>query len=309
MRHCRAAVNERVKSGLLVGVLGFVSLLLGACGSAAGEESVQPPIQVDDQSESLAAMLDPCAKPNLTTVEPGALTFATSTSPSSPFFLTDDPAERRGLEADLAYQLADVLGFRPGQVTWEFVDPEQLLSGEFVDYDIAIGGFSPQAHEGSAMVFTGPYLESDLVILVEDPEIATALSASTMSGVGVTNALRWGWPLQGPAASSVADQGWVVGEPVIFASVDQLISDGPVRRAVDVVVVDEHAVRWLEIVAGEPWIAVQGLDSLTVEYALGLVAGNPLATCIDRALSEMSENGSLLDLQNLWLDPLQWVDD
>ncbi len=309
MRRCRAAVNERVKPGSLLGVVGFVSLLLGACGSAAGEEAKQPPIQVDDQSEAVAAMLDPCAKPNLTTVEPGALTFATSTLPSPPFFLTDDPADRRGLEADLAYRLAEVLGFRPGQVTWEFVDPEQLLTGEFVDFDIAIGGLSPQAEEGSAMVFTRPYLESNLVILVQDPETAQELSASSISGEGETSALRWSWPLQGPAASSLADRGWVVDEPVTFSSVDQLVNGGPVSQAVDVVVVDVHAGRWLEIVAEERLVPVEVVDSPNVEYVLGLVAGNPLSTCVDRALSEMSENGSLLDLENLWLDPLQWVDD
>ncbi len=49
-----------------------------------------------DENDTERQCLDPCAKPNLTTVEPGAITFATSSVPTPPFFLTDDPSDREG---------------------------------------------------------------------------------------------------------------------------------------------------------------------------------------------------------------------
>lgn len=156
------AVNERVpRHQLLVGLVAVGALLLTGCSSASSQEPVVPTPEVDANAEALAAMLDPCAKPNLTTVEPGAITFATSSVPAPPFFLTDDPSDREGLDADLAYSLAEVLGFRPGQVTWEFVPPEQVLAGEFVDYDLALGGFTATGTEGSPVVFSQPYLVVD----------------------------------------------------------------------------------------------------------------------------------------------------
>ena len=171
-------------------------------------------------------MLDPCAKPNLTTVEPGAITFATSSVPTPPFFLTDDPSDREGFDADLAYSLAEVLGFRPGQVTWEYVPMEQVLLGEFVDYDLALGGFTATQAEGLPVVFSQPYLVVDADVL---PGATREPSANENSGLTAT--------------SDVA------------------------------------------------------------EVSFALVSGNPLLACTDRALDEMSEDGTLDELRVRWLDP------
>jgi ABC-type amino acid transport substrate-binding protein len=162
------AVNERVpRHQLLVGLVAVGALLLTGCTSASSQEPVVPVPEEDANADALAAMLDPCAKPNLTTVEPGAITFATSAVPAPPFFLTDDPSDREGFEADFAYSVAEVLGFRPGQVTWEYVPAEQVLSGEFVDYDLALGGFTETGDEGAPVVFSQPYLVVEADVLLD----------------------------------------------------------------------------------------------------------------------------------------------
>ena len=162
------AVNERVpRLQQIGGVAAVGALLLTGCASASGQEPVVPTPEVDANADALAAMLDPCAKPNLTTVEPGAITFATSSVPAPPFFLTDDPSDREGFDADLAYSLAEVLGFRPGQVAWEYVPSEQILSGEFVNYDLALGGFTETGSESSPVVFSQPYLVVDADVPAE----------------------------------------------------------------------------------------------------------------------------------------------
>lgn len=166
MHRCRAAVNESVPRHQLLGGLAAVGvLLLSGCASASSQEPVVPSPDVDANAEALESMLDPCAKPNLTTVEPGAITFATTSVPAPPFILTDDPSDREGFGADLAYSVAEVMGFRPGQVTWEYVPTAQVLSGEFVDYDLALGGFTATGTEGSPVVFSQPYLVGDSQVL------------------------------------------------------------------------------------------------------------------------------------------------
>ena len=221
------AVNERVpRLQQIGGVAAVGALLLTGCASASGQEPVVPTPEVDANADALAAMLDPCAKPNLTTVEPGAITFATSSVPTPPFFLTDDPSDREGFDADLAYSLAEVLGFRPGQVTWEYVPMEQVLLGEFVDYDLALGGFTATQAEGLPVVFSQPYLVVDADVL---PGATREPSANENSGLTAT--------------SDVA------------------------------------------------------------EVSFALVSGNPLLACTDRAVDEMSEDGTLDELRVRWLDP------
>ena len=179
--------------------------------------SAPPPPEAD--ADSLAHFLNPCAKLNLTTVKPGALTFVTSKVPSPPFFLTDEPSDREGFDSDLAYALAEQLGFRPGEVTWEIVPSEQVLSGEFIDYDIAIGGLSASEVDTSPVVFSRGYASVE--------------------------------------------------------SIEPIDTDDPAARPQE------------------------------IEVTLGLVSGNPLAVCVDEALIEMSEVGTLEDLRERWLDPQQ----
>ena len=188
---------------------------LSGCTPAASEEPAAPPPVPEAEFESLAQFLDPCAKPNLTTVEPGALTFATATLPSPPFFFTDEPSDREGVDSELAYVLAEQLGFRPGAVMWVIVPTEQILSGEFIDFDIAIGGLSASLTSESSLVFSQAYASVNVI--------------------------------------------------------DPLSSD--------------------DSIAGPQ----------EIELTLGLVAGNPLAACVDDALIEMSELGTLEDLRERWL--------
>lgn len=228
MRRCRAAVIDRVRRHHLVGAhLTVGILLLSGCASASGQEPVAPITEVGANADALAPMLDPCAKPNLTTVEPGAITFVTSAVPAPPFFLTDDPSDREGFDADLAYSLAEVLGFRPGQVTWEYAPMRQILSGEFVDYDLALGGFTQTGSEGAPVVFSQPYASIDSALLPD-----TAVESSPDGG---------------------GDFGDVSG---------------------------------------------------VAELSFALVSGNPLLACVDRALDEMSDEGTLEDLRARWLSPL-----
>lgn len=216
------------------GFLGVIAtagvLLFSACASAAGEESVASPVPVDADDEAITAMLDPCFKPNLTTVEPGALTFATSSVPAPPFFLTDEPSDREGVDSDLAYLLAEQLGFRPGEVTWEIAPVEQILSGEFVDYDVALGGLTVSNDASVSVVFSRPYLDIDAAVVADAPELQP-------SGEGIPE-----------------DPSPTLGR---------------------------------------------------VELVLASVSGNPLSTCIDRALTDMSEAGTLEALRERWLDPSQ----
>ena len=170
-------------------------VLLSACtvnGASGGATGVAPPPD-DDQSELV--LLDPCSKPNLTTVEPGALTFTTSATPAPPYFLSDQPADRLGLESELAYAVAEQLGFRPQEVTWEFAPAQDVLTGSFLDFDIAVDGYVARPEEFPAIAFSTPYLETTTVLDVADddsimPPKSTWFEPKLRSGLFLNPVLR-----------------------------------------------------------------------------------------------------------------------
>ena len=299
------AVNDRVPPQRLFASVGLVGVLtLAGCASPVVQEPVAPAPEDDDQA-SVASMLDPCAKPNLTTVEPGALTFVTSAVPAPPFFLSDQPADRLGLEADLAYELARTLGFRPGEVAWEYAPVEQIMTGEFTDYDIAIGGFAPSEDDRDALDYSQSYLGADLVVMSEDPEaIAAIVDAS-----GDLDSIRWAYTAQGPAPSFLADRGLSLESVTSIVGADQVARGAEIRRRTNAVVIDGISAQWLSETTGERLPVITGLSPTTASFALALVSGNPLLDCVDRALNEMSELGTLDDLRERWLSPAQWRQD
>ena len=312
-------MNERVPRHFSLGGLGIgtcvlgVGLVLAGCAAPTNESDPDPmnETSVEDDASSLAISLDPCAKPNLTTVEPGALTFVTSAVPAPPYFLSDDPADRLGLEADLAYLLAEQLGFRPAEVIWELIPAEQILSGEFTAFDVALGGFSAIDADASAVDFTRPYLIRDTVVIAENDDVRNALQGSPADeGDGPEpRSLRWGSSAHGVDDRDLVARGWDLSQVGTFVGAQELLSGGSAWTASEVVVTDDAHATWLQEIAGESPRSVSGVEPPPLQYSLALVRGNPLQPCIDRALGEMSEAGTLDDLENRWLDPRAWSED
>lgn len=308
-------VNDRVRRrpvlGTVLGTCGLVgAFLLTACSSTSGQEQLTPVPVSNDEAQALARLLDPCATLNLTTVEPGAITFATSAVPAPPFFLTDDPSDRIGLEADLAYALAEQLGFRPGAVTWEFISPDQILSGEFIDYDVAIGGFAPSDGEGLPVAYSQPYLDADVLVIADGAqaaEVAQRLTASSPDGS--IDGFRWAFTVQGPAQAWLVAQGQSIEAPRTYVGASEVTRGSEIRTSTDALVVDEYSALWLTEIAGEDLPIVAAVQAPLASYSLALVAGNPMVACVDRALDEMSEVGTLDDLRQRWLDAQAWIEE
>ena len=190
--------------GPLVLALGCV--LLSACAAddaSGGAAGVAPPPD-DDQSELV--LLDPCSKPNLTTVKPGALTFTTSAAPAPPYFLSDEPADRLGLESEVAYAVAEQLGFRSQEVTWEFASAEDVLTGSFLDFDLAVDGYVARPDEYPAIAYSTPYLETTTVLDVPDDEARRVLLG--VSQQTQPSSLRFAAPVQGTGRP------WLLGKYV-----------------------------------------------------------------------------------------------
>lgn len=312
MRRCHAAVNDRVRRmpALARGaVLVLAAPVIVGCASADGGDAAGSVVPTDDDAETELVILDPCSKPNLTTVEPGALTFTTGAAPARPYFLTDEPADRAGFESELAYALAAELGFRPQEVTWEIVPAQDVLTGTFLDYDIAIGGYVARPDEYPAIAYSTPYLETTTVLDVNDDNVRRSLLGVAGDGVPAASTLRFAAPVQGVGRPWLIGRGWIPdgGGLALWASGGDEMELA--RNSTDARLIDEPTAQWLATVRGLEVTDVAGVSPPEVEYSLAMVAGNPLAACVDRALAELSENGALGEITQQWLAPEAWRED
>lgn len=289
--------------------------MLTACASSGADEAL-PPEPDPSPSAQTVDILDPCAKPNLTTVEPGAITFATPAGPVPPYFLTDEPSDQLGLESALAYAIAEELGFRNQEVTWEVVPAEQILTGAFVDFDIALGGFVARPDEFPIIDYSTPYLVTGTDLVANEDDVRGVLVGGVGSAAATTQDdaaqlspldLRWTASVQGLGRPWLASQGWLSDRGLTIWARGGLemiaAEDGS-----DVRIIDEPTRSWLTTIAEEEVAVVPGVTPPDAEYSLAMVAGNPLVACVDRALGELSETGQLSDLTATWLEPAAWLE-
>lgn len=298
-------------------VLVGAAALLAACASS-GDDGVALPLEPDPSPSTEAVdILDPCAKPNLTTVEPGALTFATPAGPIPPYFLTDEPSDQLGLESALAYVLAEQLGFRNQEVTWEVVPAEQVLTGEFTDFDIALGGFVARPDEFPIIDYSTPYLVTSVDVVATGDDVRGVLVGGAGSTAVATQEdaprltpldLRWTASVQGLGRPWLASQGWLSDRGLTIwarGGLEMIAAED----GTDVRIIDEPTQEWLTTIAEEEVSIVPGVTPPDAEYSLAMVAGNPLVACVERALGEMSETGQLQELTTTWLDPVMWIEE
>lgn len=298
-------------------VLVGAAALLAACASS-GDDGVALPLEPDPSPSTEAVdILDPCAKPNLTTVEPGALTFATPAGPMPPYFLTDEPSDQLGLESALAYVLAEQLGFRNQEVTWEVVPAEQVLTGEFTDFDIALGGFVARPDEFPIIDYSTPYLVTSVDVVATGDDVRGVLVGGAGSTAVATQEdaprltpldLRWTASVQGLGRPWLASQGWLSDRGLTIwarGGLEMIAAED----GTDVRIIDEPTQEWLTTIAEEEVSIVPGVTPPDAEYSLAMVAGNPLVACVERALGEMSETGQLQELTTTWLDPVMWIEE
>jgi len=298
-------------------VLVGAAALLAACASS-GDDGVALPLEPDPSPSTEAVdILDPCAKPNLTTVEPGALTFATPAGPMPPYFLTDEPSDQLGLESALAYVLAEQLGFRSQEVTWEVVPAEQVLTGEFTDFDIALGGFVARPDEFPIIDYSTPYLVTSVDVVATGDDVRGVLVGGAGSTAVATQEdaprltpldLRWTASVQGLGRPWLASQGWLSDRGLTIwarGGLEMIAAED----GTDVRIIDEPTQEWLTTIAEEEVSVVPGVTPPDAEYSLAMVAGNPLVACVERALGEMSETGQLQELTTTWLDPVMWIEE
>ena len=298
-------------------VLVGAAALLAACASS-GDDGAALSLEPDPNPSTEAVdILDPCAKPNLTTVEPGALTFATPAGPMPPYFLTDEPSDQLGLESALAYVLAEQLGFRSQEVTWEVVPAEQVLTGEFTDFDIALGGFVARPDEFPIIDYSTPYLVTSVDVVATGDDVRGVLVGGAGSTAVATQEdaprltpldLRWTASVQGLGRPWLASQGWLSDRGLTIwarGGLEMIAAED----GTDVRIIDEPTQEWLTTIAEEEVSVVPGVTPPDAEYSLAMVAGNPLVACVERALGEMSETGQLQELTTTWLDPVLWIEE
>jgi polar amino acid transport system substrate-binding protein len=225
----------------------------------------------------------------------GALTVATDKPAYPPWFENNNPADGKGYESAVAYDIARQLGFRASQVHWAYEPFDASYAPGPKKFDFDINEISYTAQRATAVSFSSSYydVQQALVALKGSP-IATKHTPADLKGyvygdqIGTTSLAFITSGIQPAAQPKVFNTLNDVKEALQTHQIAALVTDTPTAQYISA---DE--------IPGS--VMVAQFPSTGEHYGLLFTKGNPLVGCVDKAIAALTANGTLAALQKQYL--------
>jgi polar amino acid transport system substrate-binding protein len=274
---------------------------VSAAGAAAlavlGAVACAP--QEEPQSSATPPSGDACAKDNLQTTTGGALTIATDDPSFPPWVIDNEPENKQGFEAAVAYAVAQQLGYADDEVTWVRVPFNAAIQPGPKDFDFDINQFSITEERREAVDFSSAYYDvRQVVVTVAGSSLDGATSLADLAGaklgaqVGTTSyetivdVIK---PTQDPAVLNTNED--VVAQ-LQNGTIDGAVFDLPTAFYVTGAMMDDG------VIVGQ---VPQPAGSTPEQFGLLLDKNSPLTACVTEAVDALRADGTLADLEAQWL--------
>lgn len=257
--------------------------MTGACGSDTADDATD---DTDVDTSDITQL----------TVTPGTLTIATGEPAYEPWVLNDDPESGEGFEAALAYEVAERLGFDDDDVVWTRTSFETAIAPGDKDWDLNIQQFGITDERRQAVDFSSPYFKDTRSIIVKaDSEYADATSLADFDGAVI--------------GATVGTQGYTIASERLTDDVQTFNDDASLAQALDAGQIDALVTDTTTCVymvdSGEvtDGVVVGRIADSEDEEGMGIVLpqGSALTDAVTDVIDEMTEDGTLEELQETWL--------
>ena len=271
--------------------LGGVALLFAAVTACS-------PVEEDTTTGAPAsASADACAPGTLATKTPGKLTIGTDNPAYEPWFSDNKPANGKGYESAVAYQVADRLGYQSADVVWTQVTFNNAIAPGPKAFDIDINQFSITDERRAAVDFSSPYyLVRQTVISTKGSKIAGAKSLADLKNA------KLGAQVGTTSYQAITDLIKPATKPSVYNNNDDAkaaLENG----TVDGIVVDLPTAFYMTAAELDDGVIVGQLPQVGVPEQFGIVLdkGSPLTGCVSRAVDQLRQDGTLAVLEKTWL--------
>jgi polar amino acid transport system substrate-binding protein len=272
--------------------LASVSLVAAACGSDEAADTTD-----DAPGTDVAASCD-----TLPLKTDGTLTVATGETVFPPWMGAaeddfDDPSTGTGYEGALVFALADELGLGDSV---EFVRTgfDEVIAPGAKDWDFNIQQFSITEARDEVVDFSDGYYAIDQAIIgAADSPAASATSIADLKEVRIgaaigTTSLDYAESVIDPSdAVQVYDDNSAAKAAFDAGQVDAIVFDVPTAYFVTAAEITDASI-----------IGVLPAEGEQEELGMLFEDGSPLVPCVNAALATLTDNGTLAELEEQWLN-------
>lgn len=276
----------------------LVAAVLSAAVACAPEDSdgSAPPAAA---SPSASASGGACAKADLELVSPGTLTVGTDKPAYEPWFKADNPANGQGFESAVAYAVAEKLGFGKSEVTWTTVPFNASFAPGRKTFDFDVNQISITPQRRKAVDFSSGYFTvNQAVVALNNSPVAGAKSVADLEDaklaaqVGTTSLQTIQTAVRPSKQPAVYNDNNDVVTALKNGTVDAAVFDLPTAFYLTSAEIDDA-----KIVGQFPSAG----GGQAEQFGLLFEKGNPLVSCVDRALATLRSSGELAKIQQQWL--------
>ena len=272
--------------------LGSATLFLTVlAGCAPADEST--PSAGGSASASAAA----CAPGALATKTAGTLTIGTDNPAYEPWYSDNKPANGKGFESAVAYNVAERLGYTAQNVKWTQVPFNNAIAPGPKAFDLDLTQFSITDARKKAVDFSSPYyLVRQTVITTKGSKIAGQTTIA-----GLQNA-KLGAQVGTTSLQAINELIKPTEKPQVFNSNDdakKALQNG----TVDGLVVDLPTAFYMTAAELDNGVIVGQLPQVGVPEQFGIVLDkdSPLTECVSEAVDQLRQDGTLAVLEKTWL--------
>lgn len=297
----------------LFAVLAVAGLLLAACAEdnpTVGETggAATGPTATGATGETAIATPADCTEANAEAFEtPGTLTVGTGNpafppwweggeSPDSEFEF-NDPAKGEGYEGAVVAEVATRLGFTfPDEVTFVGVGFNKSFAPGDKPFDFVLQQISYKPERDDAVDFSESYYNvNQALVSQEGSPAATATSIEDLKDT------KLGAPLGTTSLDVITDTIQPSEEPAVYDDLAQAVTDLD-NGDIDGIVVDLPTAFFMAAVQIKKGVVVGQFGTESDEYfAMAFETGSPLVECVNLALQEMKDDGTLEAIEQEWL--------
>ena len=272
----------------LIGLLAVASIGLAACGGGSSSES---------SSEVVAGGGNECTAGK--TLAESTLTIGTGAPAYSPWVENDAPESGEGFEAAVAYAVAEQMGFAKENVTWVRTTFDEAIQPGAKNFDFNPQQYSITDERKETVSFSDSYYTTNQAMVgYADSPVASMTTLEELASV------KFGVQSGTTSLDFVTNVIAPTTEPYVYD--DNAAAKAALEaKQIDAIVVDLPTALYISAVEIEGTKVVGQFPAeaggTTDEFGMVFDLENPLVDCVNTALAQIRQVGTLDAIEQQWL--------
>jgi polar amino acid transport system substrate-binding protein len=261
---------------------------LAACGSSSGTGA---------SSSGSASASSSCSNASIQgdLYQKGTLTVGTDKPVYPPWFENNNPANGKGYESAVAYAVAAQLGFKKSQVKWAYEPFNNSYAPGPKKFDFDINEISVTPQRSQAVTFSSSYYDvQQSLVALKGTAIVTKHSPADLKGY------VFGDQVGTTSLAFINSEIQPTQQPRIYQTLND-VKQALKTHQIAALVTDTPTAQFISSSEISGSVMVGQFPSTGEHYGLLLRKGNPLVSCVDKALATLTSNGTLKTLQAKYL--------